>query len=180
MTTGQYIKELRLKKGMTQEDLAAKTDTSARTIQRIENGEVDPRAYTLQSIAAALEIDFDILNNIDKPTCREESDGAPIWLPLLHLSGLFILLLPPLAIWVLKKNDVKEIDEHARDVINFQLSMLLYMIPCGIFSILVIPIAILICLGLFSTVIIIINTIKVFNRQPYKYPLAINILKSNV
>lgn len=178
MTTGQYIKELRLKKGMTQEDLAAKTDTTVRTIQRIENGEVDPRAYTLQNIAAALEIDFDILNNIDKPTSQEESDDSRIWLPLLHLSGLFILLLPPLAIWLWKKNDVKEIDEHARHVINFQLSMLLYMIPCGIFSILVIPLAILICLGLFSTAMIIINTIKVYNRQSYKYPLTINILTS--
>lgn len=47
MDTGKLIKELRLKKGMTQEELAAKTEVSSRTIQRIENGEVDPRAYTL-------------------------------------------------------------------------------------------------------------------------------------
>jgi transcriptional regulator with XRE-family HTH domain len=55
METGRLIKELRVKKGMTQEELAAKTEVSARTIQRIENGEVDPRAYTLQMIARALE-----------------------------------------------------------------------------------------------------------------------------
>ncbi|MEJ7691827.1 helix-turn-helix domain-containing protein [Daejeonella sp.] len=180
MTTGQYIKELRLQKGMTQEDLAAKTDTTARTIQRIENDEVDPRAYTLQNIAAAFEVHFDVLNNINKLDSHEEPDGGSIWLPILHLSGLFILLLPPLAIWVFKKNDVKGIDEHARHVVNFQLSMLLYMIPCGILSILIIPIVILIGLALFSTGIIILNTIKVFNGQAYKYPLAINILAAKV
>ncbi len=54
MKTGKIIKELRIKKGMTQEELAEMTELSARTIQRIENGEVDPRSYTLQMIAKAL------------------------------------------------------------------------------------------------------------------------------
>ena len=61
MKTGQLIRELRLKKGITQEELAAKTDISVRTIQRIESGDVDPRAFTLQSIAAALEVDYEVL-----------------------------------------------------------------------------------------------------------------------
>lgn len=177
MTTGQFIKEQRLKKGMTQEDLAAKTDISARTIQRIENDEVDPRVYTLQNIAIALEIDFEVLDKIHRPNLgAEEPNDAHIWLPLLHLSGLFLLLLPPLIIWFLKKDEVKGIREHAIHVINFQLSMWLYIIPCGILSILLVPIVIAMCLGLFSFAIIIINSIKVFNGQSYRYPLAINIL----
>ena len=44
MKTGHLIKTLRLKKGITQEELAEKTEISVRTIQRIENGDVDPRA----------------------------------------------------------------------------------------------------------------------------------------
>jgi len=58
METGKPIKELRIKEGMTQEELADKTEVSARTIQRIENGDVDPRAYALQMIAKTLEVDF--------------------------------------------------------------------------------------------------------------------------
>lgn len=46
METGKIIKDLRIKKGITQEELAGLTELSARTIQRIENGDVDPRAYT--------------------------------------------------------------------------------------------------------------------------------------
>ena len=56
MKTGLVIKELRIKKGLTQEELADKTELSARTIQRIENGEVDPRAYSLQMIAKAKKL----------------------------------------------------------------------------------------------------------------------------
>jgi len=42
MKTGEKIRDLRIKKGMTQEELAEKTELSVRTIQRIESGEVDP------------------------------------------------------------------------------------------------------------------------------------------
>jgi transcriptional regulator with XRE-family HTH domain len=91
MNTGQIIREARIKKGMTQEELAEKTDISIRTIQRIENGEVDPRSYTLMSIAKVLEIDYEELVNdkiINKETEKSRQEG--FWLPILHLSGLFI------------------------------------------------------------------------------------------
>lgn len=64
MTPGQAIKELRLKKGITQEELATKTDIKTRTIQRIENDDVKPRAYTVRRIAEALGVDFEKLTGI--------------------------------------------------------------------------------------------------------------------
>lgn len=73
MSTGKLIKELRLKKGMTQEELAEKTDLSIRTIQRIEKGEVDPRAYTHQIIAEVLEVDFELLYSNNEPDIVNES-----------------------------------------------------------------------------------------------------------
>jgi transcriptional regulator with XRE-family HTH domain len=100
MTTGELIKELRIKKGMTQEELAAKTDISVRTIQRIENGEVDPRAYTLHAISAALDIEYEFLNNnIDIDYKFEREKESKLWLPIMHLSGLFLLLFPSVIIW---------------------------------------------------------------------------------
>ena len=178
MTIGDFIKEARLKKGMTQEELAAKTDISVRTIQRIEKDEVDPRSYTLQTIASVLEINYEELvtfgnNDLDD----KNSEKNKIWLPLLHLSGLFIMLLPPIIIWVWKKNKIPNIRKHAIDVVNFQLSMLIYLIPSGILVMVVIGLPIVIFLGIFSTVIIILNTIRVINNQPYKYPMTIKILK---
>lgn len=65
MKTGELIRQLRQKKGITQEELAARTEISVRTIQRIESGEVDPRAYTLQTIATALEVNFEVLAGSD-------------------------------------------------------------------------------------------------------------------
>jgi uncharacterized Tic20 family protein len=163
---------------MTQEDLAAKTYISGRTIQRIENGDVEPRAYSLQTIASALEVDFQELINCDEADAEAAySKEEKIWLPLLHLSGLFILLFPPVIIWLWKKDQIKNMREHGIDVINFQLSMLVFLVPLGILAVIFITIPIIIFLGLFSTVIIIVNTIKVVNNQPYRYPITMRILK---
>lgn len=170
MKTGLLIKTLRLKKGITQEELAEKTDISVRTIQRIENGDVDPRAYTLQSIAAALDVDFEVLNLYEND---ENDNEAKKWLPLLHLSGLLLTIVAPIIVWIWKKNKVENINNHAYDVINFQLSMSLYLLPCLLFSIH--PFTVF--FAVFSQIFIILNTVKVNNGQPYKYPLTIKFLK---
>ena len=173
MKTGQLIKELRLKKGITQEDLAAKTEISVRTIQRIENGEVDPRAYTLQSIASALEVDFEMLINCEASVLDREEKASSRWLPLLHLCGLLLLIIPPILVWIWKRDEVKDIRKHAVDVINFQLSMSLYMLA----FVLAFSPPILLVIFLFSQVAILLNTVKVTGRQAYKYPLTIQFLK---
>ena len=49
------IKDLRKRRGLSQEELAEKSGLSLRTIQRIENGETDPRGDSLRRLAAALE-----------------------------------------------------------------------------------------------------------------------------
>jgi uncharacterized Tic20 family protein len=165
---------LRLKKGITQEELAAKTDISVRTFQRIESGEVDPRAFTLQSIATALEVDYEVLVSGERDSGTSDEKGTSRWLPLLHLSGMLLLIVPPIILWIWKRDEVTNMRKHGIDVINFQLSMSLYLIPCVLFSIY----PFLIVIAVYSQVIIILNTVKVTNNQSYKYPLTIQFIKT--
>lgn len=177
MTTGQYIKQLRLKKGLIQEELAEKAYTSVRTIQRIENDAVKPRGYTLQNIASVLDVDFERLVNHTNTDLRNAGDQDNVWLPLLHLSGLFILLFPPLIIWTWKKDRFESIEKHGVDVINFQLTILLLLIPSGLLAGFLVTVPVVILIGVFSTAVIIVNTVKVINGESYRYPFAIRILK---
>jgi transcriptional regulator with XRE-family HTH domain len=128
METGKLIRELRLKKGMTQEELAAKTEVSARTIQRIENGEVDPRSYTLQMIAKALGVDYSLFveSESDESQKVKKTDDSN-WLGLLHFSGLIPVIIPTFLIWNHKKNEVTGMTDHYRAVISFQLIILGFM-----------------------------------------------------
>ena len=174
MTIGDKIKSIRIQKGLTQEILAEKTSVSTRTIQRIENNEVDPRSYTLEKIADALQIDFKEFSNFQFENTKKEDTQL---LALLHLSGLFVLLFPPILIWLWKKDQIKDIDKHAKDVINFQITMWIYLFAGTLLIVLIIGIPLLIFLGIFSSIIIVLNTIKVLNKQPYKYPFTKQFLK---
>ena len=55
---GMKVAEMRKQKGLTQEQLAEECEVSTRTIQRIENGEVEPRAFTRNNLSNLLEFDF--------------------------------------------------------------------------------------------------------------------------
>jgi len=75
---------------------------------------------------------------------------------------------------------MENMDHHGIAVLNFQLSMLLYEAVCGLLYQPFIPLLfLLIILVLFSLAMVLINTLKVINGQPYKYPISINILKPN-
>lgn len=172
---GIKVVELRLHKGLTQEQLAESVTVNVRTIQRIENGETDPEAFTINRLCEILEYDFRKNGNYD------------LWIAALHLSTVINIVIIPLLIWSYKKRDNSMIDKHGRAVMNFQLTMtimlfgaaLIYAIVLpGIILLTMIPFALLILIGLFCFYQGISNTIKILNNKPYRYPLSIPFLKS--
>ncbi|MBJ2175202.1 DUF4870 domain-containing protein [Aureibaculum sp. A20] len=100
-----------------------------------------------------------------------------------HLSQLLDLvtlvggLLVPLYIWITNKDKVFTMDEHGRSIINFRLSMIIYMLIC-------IPLILFFGLGLLGFAVIgvfyfifpIINAIKASNNEPPNYPFSLKIL----
>lgn len=187
METGKKIKELRIKKGMTQEELADMTELSARTIQRIEKGEVDPRSYTLQMIAKALEVDYSLfLENESTEDKERKAKEDRFLLGLIHLSGLVPLFIPTLLIWKNLKYRVEDITEHFHEVISFQLTILLVFILPGLLIYFFLKFQnfinnpYLIYLGIILGVIISIhNTINVINNKPYTRFNIFNSKKKN-
>jgi uncharacterized Tic20 family protein len=190
---GQKIIELRQLKNLTQEQLAEKCEVSARTIQRIESGEVDPRAYTLQCLSDALEFDFIELD--------ESKDN--LWLAFLHLSSIFCMLVVPLVLWSWKKNTSPRIDQQGRQVLNFQITMTLVLFT-GAFFLVAAPIAILaldlagttslegspffiplmvctplplVLTGIFCTIQGVLNAMRSLSDRPVNYPLSIPFVK---
>ena len=78
---GKKIVELRTAKGLTQEELVELCNISDRTIQRIENGEVTPRSFTVKTILAALGHDLDKI-------AESESSKPKSWVERLLLTDL--------------------------------------------------------------------------------------------
>lgn len=52
------IKDLRIKQGLTQQQLADEAGVTLRTIQRIESGEVKPSLHSLNTLSRVLQVDL--------------------------------------------------------------------------------------------------------------------------
>ena len=117
---GIKIKELRKKKGFSQEELAETAKVNLRTIQRIENNENEPRGKTLHLICKALGVNAEDLLDYGK----EKDDN---YLFLFHLSVLVFLVIPigniilPLILWMTKKDKIIGLKEVSMNLLNYQI-----------------------------------------------------------
>lgn len=104
-------------------------------------------------------------------------------LVITHLSQLITLitgfgsLLLPLVLWLTQKEKVYQMDAHGKNIINFQLSLIVYAIIC-------VPLVLLfglgllglIVLGIISIVFPVINAIKANRGETPTYPLSLNFI----
>jgi transcriptional regulator with XRE-family HTH domain len=67
---GERIRELRLQKGISQEDLSNEAEVPLSQIGRIERGENNPTISTLFVIAQALQVDLKSLVDVKLKTTK--------------------------------------------------------------------------------------------------------------
>ena len=171
------IKELRLRQGYTQVDLAELSSLSLRTIQRIENNEVEPTPYSLNQIGEVLGVN---LNELKNNIMKQKSKSSNSWNILLHLSSIFGIITTSI-IWVIFKRKDEIIEFHGRDVINFKFNWLMIYSVFGLISLFVFQnwslfIVAVLSLYVIGVIISVYNSIKVANNKDYSYPIFIKIL----
>ena len=128
----QRIKTLRNRKGYSQEELSEKTGLSLRTVQRIENGETEPRGDSLKRMATVFDVSPDEI--VDWTV--QEDKGFLISLNLSALGFMFfpiLGILVPLIIWISKKDKIKKLNELAKDLLNFQITWTIILFVVYIF-----------------------------------------------
>ena len=105
------------------------------------------------------------------------------WSMFLHLSVLTTYIVPlaglvaPIVIWQMKKNDSPKLDMHGKIVVNWVLSMILYMIVSVVLSFVIIGLPMLLALVILNIVFPIIGGIKANNGETWRYPLSIRFMK---
>jgi uncharacterized Tic20 family protein len=104
-------------------------------------------------------------------------------LVIAHLSQLVTLvigfgsLILPLILWLTQKDKVYQMDTHGKNIVNFQLSLIVYCIIC-------VPLILLFGLGLLGFAVLgviaivfpIINAIKASRGETPSYPLSFNFI----
>jgi uncharacterized Tic20 family protein len=106
------------------------------------------------------------------------------WKVLCHataLAGFFVPwaghILGPLIIWLAKRGDSPEIDEHGKESLNFQISMLIYNVIAGVLCLVLIGFVLLFILHILNLVLVIVASIQASEGKLYRYPLTIRLIK---
>ena len=103
---------------------------------------------------------------------------------LTHLSQLLDFVsgiggfIVPLVIWFTKKEEVYGMDVHGKAILNYRISMFIYLIVC-------IPAVLLLGLGIIGFIAIgigylifpILNAIRASNNEAPNYPFSIQFIK---
>jgi len=124
--------------------------------------------------------------NMDQqpPPPPSTSSDARTWNVLCHataLAGFFVPwaghILGPLIVWLVKRSDSPQIDEHGKESLNFQISMLIYNVIAGVLCLVLIGFVILGILHILNLVLVIVASIQASEGKFYRYPITIRLIK---
>lgn len=105
-----------------------------------------------------------------------------LWAAGCHLSALLGYLLPfghllgPLAIWLSKRHEIAAIEETGRGVLNFQLSITVYVLAALLLSFFLIGIAVLFVLVVFHFTMVLYAALRAQRGLDVSYPLTIRFI----
>lgn len=131
-----------------------------------------------------------ILDNAFEPNSASMDTDFRPWdmelkqyLTFMHLSQLAGFVVPmaglilPIVMWSAHKNDHSLIDQHGKDIVNWIISSVIYMIVSAILFIVVIGIPIMIAVVACSIIFPIIGGMRANEGKSFKYPITIPFIK---
>jgi uncharacterized protein len=114
---------------------------------------------------------------------RVLSETERNWAMLCHLSAFAGFFFPfggvfgPLICWLTRRDESSWVNENGKASLNFQLSILLYMVLTIPLCFIIIGFPILGVLGTLKVICIIIASVKAPKGELFRYPLAIPFIQ---
>ena len=119
----------------------------------------------------------------DKPAAAP-TESERTWGMLAHLSAFAGLIMPlagivvgPLVVWLTRRDDSPFVAAHAKEALNFNISVLLAAIVCGVLVLIFIGILLGVALFIFWLTMTIIAGIKASEGVRYRYPVTLRLVK---
>jgi uncharacterized Tic20 family protein len=87
------------------------------------------------------------------------------------------LVVGPIILWLIKREDHPFIDEQGKEAVNFQITMCIALFVSALLIFVAIGIVLLPILGLVDVVLTIVAGLKAANGEHFRYPFAIRFIK---
>lgn len=108
------------------------------------------------------------------PVPTQDEKNLAMIMHVLSLVGF--ILLGPLIVWLVKKEESSFIDRQGRELLNFQLSIFIYSIVSLVLSLVCIGLVLLFVVSMTSLILTIIGLVKATEGKIYRFPLTIKML----
>ena len=105
------------------------------------------------------------------------SDNERMLGVLSHALTLIAGFLVPLVIYIIKKDESAFVREHARESLNFQLTLLIAYIIGFFLIFMIVGIILLPLIGLIQLVLVVVATINAADNKLYRYPFCIRFIR---
>lgn len=93
-----------------------------------------------------------------------------------HLGGILFSFIPSLIVWLLKKDDSEYIAAHAREALNFQITLLLAQFIAYVLIFILVGFLLLGLIWIFNIVFSIIAAISSSKGEYYQYPFTLRLI----
>ena len=137
-------------------------------------GKLAPRLYLAVSCFGVACFIWKLLRNLPHYAVTQDEKTLGIVMHVLCLVGFPIL--GPLIVWLVKKDQSSYLDRQGRELLNFQLSYLLYAFLSALLCFILIGIPLLFAVGIATIVLTIIGIVNASEGKVYRFPLTIRLL----
>lgn len=112
------------------------------------------------------------------PATTEPSSDDRNLAMLTHLSGFIFSLIVPLIVWLVHKDraDKAYLVGEAKEALNFQITVLIGYVICGVLAIILIGALLGWLLWLANLILCIVAAVKVSSDGSYRYPFALRLV----
>ncbi len=115
------------------------------------------------------------LGTDSQPVTPPTSDEKTLAL-LSHILTFIAPLLAPLIIYIIKKNESSFVAAHAKESLNFQITLILAFFVSAILIIVLVGILLIWLIGILATILIIVASVRAYEGKLYRYPFCIRII----
>ena len=113
------------------------------------------------------------LTEEEGPQGPEKSQEARNMAILCHVLGIFGFF-APLVIWLSERDKHRFVDEHGREAMNYQVSLMIY---CAALCVVVVGVFALPVLAVVHVILSIMGAVNASRGQSWRYPIALRFLK---
>lgn len=112
-----------------------------------------------------------------------EDKDERMWGMICHLSALAGFVIPfgniigPLIVYSMKKDEYSFVADQGKESLNFQISVLIYLLISLVTIVLLVGIMFLIIIPLISLILTVVASVRANDGEYYRYPLCIRFIK---